>query len=207
MGIMDNWFEGRAATVFKPVDNGYVIRFRWPSRYYLVNEAEKAAILERMREVRRMIPAGVIVWSVGCWSGIMVGTMIALNPGGHLPVIGFLALLLVLVGPIIATMSIYSMHKLRPLAAGLRPTRPTTQEKISWSDSFKASAKVTSLSWLVGLGLGSIAIGLMQAFQLAENIQQGGPLDWMIVYAVGVAWFILSAIYIFALAFYKVART
>jgi hypothetical protein len=131
-----------------------------------------------MLEVRRVaFPAGVIAWSVGCWSGIMGRVIIALNPGGHLPVIGFLALLLVLVGPIIATMSIYSMHKLRPLAAGLRPTRPTTQEKISWSDSFKASAKVTPLLWLVGLGFGSIAMGLMQAFQLAENIQQGGPLD------------------------------
>ena len=39
MGIIDNWFEGSAATLFKPVGNGYVIRFRWPSRYYLVNEA------------------------------------------------------------------------------------------------------------------------------------------------------------------------
>jgi hypothetical protein len=63
------------------------------------------------------------------------------------------------------------------------------------------------LSWLVGLGFGSIAMGLMQAFQLAENIRQGGPLDWMILYAAGVACFVLSAINCCALAFYKVART
>ena len=199
------WLDGQATAAFKPVDNGYVIRARWPSRYYLVNDAEKAAILERVREVRRVtIPAGVITWCLQSGLVMVVFMALSLTQGGHLSVIWLLALLLAVMAPIIAIMNIYAMYKLRPLLAGLRPT---TQEEICWSDSFEALAKRTPLSWLVGLGFGSVAMGLMQAFALAENIQQGGPLDLRILNAVSVTCFVFTAIYSFALAFYRVART
>jgi hypothetical protein len=201
---MGNWFDGAEAAAFKPVDDGYVMRapFIGPSRYYLVNEAERAAILERMRETRRVsFPASLIAILLG--AGLVVFMAVSLKPDGSMPVIWILALLLAVIAPIIATMQIYSMHRLRPLLAGLQPT---TREKVRWIDSYKALAMGTSLPWLIGLGFGSIAMGLMQVFQLARAIQHGGPLDGVILEGVALACSVFMTIYFFALAFYKASR-
>jgi uncharacterized protein (DUF983 family) len=202
---MGNWFDGAEAAAFKPVANGYVMRapFIGPSRYYLVNEAERAAILERMREARRVsFPASLIAILLG--AGLVVFMAMALKPDGSMPVVWILAMLLAVIAPIVATMQIYLMHRLRPLLAGLQPA---TQDKVRWLDHYKALAMGTSLPRLIGLGFGSIAMGFMQAFQLAKAVQHGGPLDGTILNAVALACSVFLTIYFFALAFYKASRS
>ena len=204
---MGSWIEGAEAAAFKPVENGYVFRAPWffgPS--YRVNEVERTAIAERMRQTGKVVFwAGFVALMFG--AGVVVAMAVslqpALKPDGSLPVIWVLAVLSAVVAPIVATMQIYMMHRLRPLLAGLPPTR----ERIRWHDRFKAQAASTCLPWLVGVGLGCVAMGLMQAFDLTKAVQAAGPVDGMVLAAAALLASTVGAVYCFALAVYKAGRT
>jgi hypothetical protein len=204
---MSNWVEGAQAAAFKQVENGYFFRAPWffgPS--LRVNEVQKAAIAERMRQSGKVVFwAGfmALMFGAGLIVAIAVHLKPALNPDGSMPVFWFLAVLLAVVAPIVAAMQIYMMHRLRPLLAGLPPTR----ERIRWHDRFKVQAASTSLPWLVGIGLGCVAMGLMQAFDLTKAVQAAAPTDRMILAAGALLICTVGAVYCFALAVYRANRT
>jgi hypothetical protein len=126
-GLYDGLEE---AAFFKRADGGYIFRSRnpWlfgPSINYLVNEAEKAAIAERIRGTLRAIKpvslAAMIVMPVLILGAITFVVLAGINTFIIYPSI------IVLFGLYIGLMHRYSMRRLRPLIADL----PRTSERIS----------------------------------------------------------------------------
>jgi hypothetical protein len=147
---MGNWYEGAEAATFKQMENGYVYSNPWyigPSRRYLVNEAQKAAITARMQQLRWVMPFGAIL---GLFAGLIVAAVVQsmVKPGPMVWDIRWFALMLAVVAPIMAIAYLFLVRKLRPLIAGLPPTR----ERVTWSDRLKVQAAHTSWSWIVGIG-------------------------------------------------------
>ena len=187
---------------FRQVKNGYVFSTPWfagPSRCYSVNEAQKMAIAERLRRTRRVlmfsgIPIPIMFKAVGCF-------------GIANELIFFVAILIVVLASIIAA-NIYGIYKLRPLLAGLPPTR---ERGPTWSERLKFRAERTTWLGLVLLGLGFPAGCLMSAIYLAEMAQKivraddviALPREAVLCAAVAVAF----AVYFFVLALYKARRT
>jgi hypothetical protein len=178
---------------FRQVENGYVFSVPWlfagPSRRYLVNEAQKTAIAERLRRARQVL----------LLSGPFVGAAAGAFGRANESIFCVAILMIVALASIIAA-NIYRIYKLRPLLAGLPPTR---ERGLTWSERLKfRAAASTSLSWLVVLGLGFSAGCLMSAIYLAEMAQKTGPADHVIAVlcAAGAFYF---AVYFFVLALYK----
>ena len=191
---------------FRQVENGYVFSAPWfagPSRRYLVNEAQKMAIAERLRRTRQVL----------LLPGVFIAIMFRGAGGFSIAneLIFFVAILIVVLASIIAA-NIYGIYKLRPLLAGLPPTR---ERGLTWSERLKFRAAGISWSGLVVLGLGFPAGCLMSAIYLAEMAQKtdaiAGPADHVIallreaVLCAAVA--VFFAVYFFVLALYKARRT
>ena len=164
---MGNWYEGAEAATFKQMENGYVYSNPWyvgPSRCYLVNEAQKAAITARMQQLRWVMPFGAIL---GLFAGLIVAAVVQSMVGSDRWVwdIRLFALMLAVVAPIMAIAYIYLLQKLHPLIAGLPPTR----ERVTWSDRRKIRAAHTSWQWIVGLGVFFGAYVLFSVVQFAVS--------------------------------------
>jgi hypothetical protein len=197
---MGNWYEALEAAAFKQVENGYVYSAPWivrPSRYYLVNEAQKAAITERMVQVQKaLIPVSLIFWL------LVVGMIMFLaNPDGSFSAARTTMFLLATIVPMIATIYLYRVHKLRPLLAGLPPTPPPTRERTTLRGMLGLAAERLPLSWLVGVGFLSGLWILMRALALAKTVHEIGPAEVLNLTSSALLMMLL-----FGLAWYKVTR-
>jgi hypothetical protein len=162
---MGSCYEGAEAAAFRQVENGYIYSSPWfvgPSRHYLVNEAQKAAITERVRQLRWVMPVGAIV---GLFIGFFVVAMILsmVKPDRMTWDNRWFALMLAAAAPIMATAYMYMIYKLRPLVAGLPPTR----ERVTWSDRLKVRAARTSWSCLLGVGVPFGVLVLLSVLRFA----------------------------------------
>ncbi len=193
---MRSWYEGAEEAAFTQVENGYVYSNPWfvgPSRHYLVNEAQKVAITERVRQLRWVMPVGAIS---GLLMGLLVEVMVqsmAKPERIEWDIRGFVLMLAVAM-PIMATAYIYIIHKLSPLVAGLPPTR----ERVMWSDRLKVRAARTSWSWLVGIGVIFGAYVLLSVVRFAET----GLWNNLVMALVCFPW----VAYCFVLAAYKAGQ-
>jgi hypothetical protein len=177
---MAKWYEAANQASFKPTDDGYIFQspnpwiFGWP-RYYLVSEAQRAAILPYLGRWRLLLLISVLA------EVALLGLLIAfLNlapaaflrlvaPAFHFGIgifaVGMFVLLMVLLAPLIAIPQIYLNRRLAPLLAGV----PRTEQRIALGDQLpniarSMSGKVLALGLVGGVCLMGAAIaGLIEA--------------------------------------------
>ena len=157
---MAKWYEAANEASFKSVAGGYVFQSPNPwifarPRYYLVNEAQKAQIAERLRRFRLLnlitLPILVLFFAFMFLSPATFGRL--LQPATQFG-IGFFVLVMALVMPIIAVPHIYLMRALRPLLAGV----PRTNERITVAEQLPKiaapiSGKLLAIGVVGGLGM------------------------------------------------------
>jgi hypothetical protein len=190
--VMAKWYEAANEASFKPAAGGYVFQSPNPwifvrPRYYLVNEAQKAQIMQRLGRWRLLnlallaITFGLFFWII--WSPAMFARLFQpatqLGMGFYIPVIALVMILFVV--PLVAVPHIYLMRALRPLLADA----PRTNERITVAEQLpKIAAPVSGLILAIGLvgGLammaGSVLI-LLDAFlegHLARSLLVAMPL-------------------------------
>jgi hypothetical protein len=180
-GAMAKWYEAVNHASFKPTAEGYVFQspnpwlFGWP-RYYLVNEAQRAAILPCMGRWRLLLLLTVLA------EMLILGALVAfvkLAPTtffrlvapafqwgvGVFATIVFVGMLLVMV-PLILLPQLYLNRSLAPLLA----TAPRTSQRIVMSDQLPriaglVSGKVLALGLFGGICLmGAAAAGLVDGY-------------------------------------------
>jgi hypothetical protein len=188
---MAKWYEAANQASFQPTDGGYIFQcpnpwvFGWP-RYYLVNQAQREAILPCMGRWRLLLMIAVLAQLA------LVGLFVAfvnLAPATFLRLaapafrfgvgafaVGTFVLLMAMIAPLIAIPQIYLNRKLAPLLAG----SPRTEQRIALGDQLPKIAKSVSGKVLV-LGLfggvclmGAAIAGLIDAH--AEGRGIGGLL-------------------------------
>jgi hypothetical protein len=207
---MSGWFKGIELSAFKQVDGGYVFRvpnawFFGPARHYLVNETQRSAIAERLRQIRCGLLPLTFVAAVFMIMLVMF-VAVSIQPQGPMRSIALVVLATAALVPTIATAHIYRMHKLAPLIAEL----PRSNERITLRDMFKLQAANVSLPWLLGLGLGGCALSLLQGIQLLASMQDVGrppPADRIFFSTVAILCYALMGVWSFALAAYKANRS
>ena len=157
---MAKWYEAANEASFKSVAGGYVFQSPNPwifarPRYYLVNEAQKAQIAERLRRFRLLnlinLPILVLFFAFMFLSPATFARL--LQPATQLG-IGFFILVMALVMPLIAVPHIYLMRALRPLLAGV----PRTNERITVAEQLPKiaapiSGKLLAIGVVGGLGM------------------------------------------------------
>jgi hypothetical protein len=135
--------QGIAETAFKRVERGWIFKLANPfligrSRYFLVDDAQKAAIADQLRANKAMRVVAVIV------------TLLIMVPiGASLPlpeVSPWIGAFLAGLGAYIffGAVSLVERHKLRPLICSL----PPDAGKITLRDEFRSSAQHMSFIWL-----------------------------------------------------------
>ncbi len=151
-------------SMFKKVANGYVFRapaFRLfgTGRHYLVNEAQKAQIVEilKLKEPNRSIVMGLVFGAV-----IVVVVMAWAYFGYHDSepgIAGYLLMMVMVLASIFALAQVFTwvqFYRLKPVLAHL----PRSEERISFSELRAAAQKSPSLK-------ASISNGAIQAFLFA----------------------------------------
>jgi hypothetical protein len=204
---MGGWFEGVGTAAFRPVDNGYVFSapcFAGPSRRYLVNEGQKMAIAECMRQTYLVVLPAALIWST-LVTTIVVAVAISLKRNGSLlPILWMTAMAIAALIPAIAAAHIYLVHKLRPLLAGLQPT---SERGFTSGERFKLQAAHTSWLRLVVMGLGLSAACLAEVTYLIIIVQQNGRAELVIVMSLSVLSFAVGAVYCYVVALRKAGGT
>jgi hypothetical protein len=190
------------------VENGYVFSAppTWlvgPSRRYLVNEAQKMAIFERMRRIWQVLDPACYA-CVSAWVMAMVMANSLKLDDWWQPMALMLAVPMLIAVPA----QIYAIHKLRPLLAGLPPTR---ERGLTWSERFKLQAAHTSWSlyMLVVGGFVFAYVCLMLAIEFGQTVQKTGPVHLVLTSSMVLSCAALAALaaYCFAFASYKARRT
>lgn len=192
-----NLREQTEATLFQPVDGGYVYRepYRWPfveAPHYLVNEDQKAAL------AAVVIPRRPVLWQVVMWSTLVLMVALAcvgawLYTGHESPTVvdGF-AMILLTVGEIAVGLAIlfwWKRRQVRPLLANL----PRTELRITQAQIRAAAANAMPdgqirLAAIAGV-FASLAMLVNAGLQLAWHNLIG--LFWLsgsLIFA-GVAWY------------------
>ena len=147
---MSGWFKGIELSAFKQVDGGYVFRvpnawFFGPARHYLVNETQRSAIAERLRQIRCGLLPLTFVAAVFMIMLVMF-VAVSIQPQGPMRSIALVVLATAALVPTIATAHIYRMHKLAPLIAEL----PRSSERITLRDRFRLQAANVSATNAAG---------------------------------------------------------
>jgi len=178
--VMAKWYEAANEASFKPVAGGYVFQSPNPwifarPRYYLVNEAQKAQIMQRMGRWRLLNVAllattfGLFFWIIW-WPATFARLFppaTQLGMGFYIPVMALVMTLVVL--PLVAVPHIYLMRALRPLLAGV----PVTNERITVAEQLpKIAAPVSGLLLAIGL-VGGLAMMVGSALMLLDAFLEG----------------------------------
>jgi len=151
-----NVFDAMVEISFKPTMGGFVYRAPslWPfasGRHYLVNEQQKAILagyhLGMFRTLFWLIVVGAGI--AGPLAGAFMSASLWLKMG-----ISLLVGLAIGLGA-----STWLVCKVRPIVAGLEPSR----ERITQGDSFRAQAKAYSTPTLIGLLVVDVAMLLLAA--------------------------------------------
>jgi hypothetical protein len=149
--LLDGMYDGLEEAPFKPIDGGYVFQSRnpWyfgPSHNYLVDEAQRVAIANCIRETLQEVrPVAVAAMFVGPVL-MIAGAFLLLMIGCPTP-IATAVLTLFLFGPYAGMVHVYSMGRLRHLIANL----PRTSERITQRETISNMAAHMSLKllWLI----------------------------------------------------------
>jgi hypothetical protein len=183
-GAMAKWYEVVNQASFKPTAEGYVFQspnpwiFGWP-RYYLVNEAQKAAILPHMGRWRLLLLLTVLA------EVLLLGSFVAfvnLAPATFLRLmapafqfgvgvfaVGMFVLMMLVMAPLILIPQLYLNRSLAPLLA----SAPRTSQRIAMGDQLPKIASSLS-GWVLVLGLfGGICMMGAAAAGLAESYFEG----------------------------------
>jgi hypothetical protein len=138
-----NPFDGMEQMAFKPLADGYVYRAPnpWlfgPGRYYLVNEAQKAALVVHHRRMMQLMFWGIIAM-------VMIGVPLT---GLFLPhrsgtMMGVSALVGLALG---LCLNLLLVRRIEPIVA----TLPPTSARITQGDAFKRQVAIFSRRYLLG---------------------------------------------------------
>jgi hypothetical protein len=164
---MAGLYDGIEEAAFKRLaDGGYVFQARnpWffgPSRRYLVDEAQKAAIAACIRETLRRIRPYVFAAAVAIPVVLGAGIFWLVSHGSAS--VGNIALLtLAVFGPYIGLIHAYSVRRLQPLIARL----PRTQERIGVGEATRTFAARMSFKLLLLMFLGPALLVVANALIL-----------------------------------------
>jgi succinate-acetate transporter protein len=156
--------QGIEEIAFKRVERGWIFKLPNPcliglSRYFLVDDTQKAAIVDQLKSNRVMRVVAVIVTLL-----IVVPIVASLPLPKISPWIG--ALLAALgVYILICAVSLVERYKLRPLISGL----PRGEGKITLGEQFRSSARHMSFGWLLFL----FGVFALNAAMSALTLKQG----------------------------------
>ncbi len=196
---MGSWsyFEDAA---FRQVENGYVYSAPWfagPSRRYLVDEAQKMALAERVRRIRQMLAPAYLAMISAMVTAIAMAR--SLKPHDWLFVWVVYALILAVSALFTVPAHIYAIRKLRPLLAGLPPTR---ERGLTWSErrELREARTPWDLRILVGGGFFFAYMCLLVVIDFAKTVQETGLTISMVLSCAALA---ALAAYCFAFASYK----
>jgi hypothetical protein len=159
-------FQRMAEAVFKPVPGGHIFPapHPWlfgPRQFYLVNDAQKAEVLECFRRHQRIFIPSIAVGML-----LIVAVSLALSYLGWNVVLTFVIIGVVGLVPILVIPHLYLMRMLAPIIKDL----PKSDQRITQRELLENVATVTP-RWLMIIGLvgGSVMIlaailGLADAF-------------------------------------------
>jgi hypothetical protein len=208
VGIWVDWIESLEAAAFTKAENGYVYSATslvGSSRHYLVNEAQKRAIIDRMVQTQKvLIPASFIMCLFVV--GFVLLTAMSFKPDGTIlfPIILSTVMVLAAFASMSISWFIYRMHKLRPLLGGLPPLPVVSREPLTWS--VKLAATRLPLPLALGMGCFFVLGSLMQALLLTKTVQDAGPATLMILPTVLALMSAVLALFFFAVAYCKADR-
>jgi bacteriorhodopsin len=149
-----------AAVLFRPAPGGYVYRepYRWPfgeAPHYLVNEDQKAAIME-ITLSKRPILSQVILWGTLCAMVALACVVLWAITGHDTPTgIDTILMIVLTVAQIILALAIlfwWKRRRMRPLLA----TLPLTDLRINHSEMRAAATNAMSVKQLVITGVASV---------------------------------------------------
>jgi len=176
-------YDGLEETAFKQVAGGYVFQTNnlWvigPRRRYFVNEAQKAEIAERMRQIMGELKPFIIVSlivlplvTVAAAFWFIIGLR---APQGTVYLYMGLLLLGIFV-PYFAIIHAYRIGRLHPLIAGLQ----RSDERITWREGTASFAANMSLKFLLMLFVAPVIIFANVALNLAVAFFEDRPIPLM----------------------------
>jgi hypothetical protein len=173
---MAKWYEGAEEAAFKPVAGGYVFQppsLAWPfarAPRYLVNEAQKAALIACLRRQRQQTFLVVMLFALA-GVGLAMGLAMA-GPAARISPVEFVAVLaatMLAVVPIAILPHLKLMRTIRPLLADL----PRTDERITFADQVHTLAAAISVPLLVLGGIGGSAMIIVNILSIVDAIAEG----------------------------------
>jgi hypothetical protein len=170
---MARWLEGIGEPAFKPVSGGHVFQSPNPwlfarPRYYLVNDAQKAAIGDCLRKRAIFALFGLLVIVVAM--ALALALVVYLGLPRLSPVLAGISVAVVLLIPVLIAPHIYLMRMLGPIIRDL----PTTDQRITTREQF-AKIAVGSPKWLLYVGMsGGLLMVLGGMFGLYDLASEGG---------------------------------
>jgi hypothetical protein len=172
-----------AAVLFRPAPGGYVYRqpYRWPfgeAPHYLVNEDQKAAIME-ITLSKRPILSQVILWGTLC-AMVAVACVGLWAITGHDTPTGIDTILMIVltVAQVILALAIlfwWKRRRMRPLLA----TLPLTDLRISQSEMRTAATNAMSVKQIVIVGALGVFASTAMLFSGAVQLALRQPIGFV----------------------------
>jgi hypothetical protein len=195
-----------AAVLFRPAPGGYVYRepYRWPfgeAPHYLVNEDQKAAIME-ITLSKRPILLQVLLWSTLCAMVALACVGMWAITGHDTPTgIDIIGMIILTVAQVILALAIlfwWKRRRMRPLLA----TLPLTELRINHSEMRAAATNAMSVKQLVITGVAGVVASTAMVVS--------GIIQLVLRQPTGLIWLVCSLVFA-GLAYYYfkqlIART